>query len=196
MRHETFVTPLIHGIMEEDWIDAFWVLFDCLWAVECAVIQRHVDLRRQAGVLGSSEISPDTDETLEQLWHSRTSLIISIFHITGPMEPTPALLDALAITLLEWNDDIDSFLSRQDSLTVSIFFFDLVSYNECMLSKDNTVSPNAKMVLKRKPTVMRWEGIRSGPCRRRMKLTRRSKEFYQHDQHQLGTTATARTFQR
>ncbi|KAJ4289755.1 hypothetical protein N0V90_011085 [Kalmusia sp. IMI 367209] len=115
IRPETFVTPLIHGTMEEDWIDAYWVLQDCLWAVECAVTQRYVDLRRQTGVFGSSH-AVDTDEILEQLWHTRTSLVISIFHVTGPMTPTPALLDSLAITLLDWNDDLDSFLSRQDSL--------------------------------------------------------------------------------
>jgi len=107
--------------MEEDWIDAYWVLFDCLWAVECAVIQRYVDLRRQTGVLGSNNFGADTDETLEQLYHTRTSLIISIFHVTGPMTPPPALLDSLALTLLDWNDDLDSFLSRQDSLLVSCF---------------------------------------------------------------------------
>lgn len=105
--------------MEEDWIDAYWVLFDCLWAVECAVTQRYVDLRRQTGVLGSNQFAVDTDEALEQLWHTRTSLIISIFHVTGPMTPMPALLESLAITLLDWNDDLDSFLSRQDSLFVS-----------------------------------------------------------------------------
>jgi hypothetical protein len=115
------VTPLIHGTMEEDWIDAYWVLFDCLWAVECAVIQRYVDLRRQTGVLGPSQVGPDTDETLEQLYHTRTSLIISIFHVTGPMTPLPALLDSLALTLLDWNDDLESFLSRQDSLLVRRF---------------------------------------------------------------------------
>lgn len=97
-------------------MDAYWVLHDCLWAVECAVTQRFVDLRRQTGVLGSNNISVDTDEILEQLWHTRTSLVISIFHVTGPMIPTPALLDSLAITLIDWDTDLDSFLSRQDSL--------------------------------------------------------------------------------
>lgn len=116
MKVETFVTPLIHGTMEEDWIDAYWVLYDCFWAVECAISQRVVDLRRQGGELGSNQISVDTDEILEQLWHTRTSLIISVFHITGPMTPTQALLDSLAITLLGWDDDLDSFLSRQNAL--------------------------------------------------------------------------------
>lgn len=102
--------------MEEDWIDAYWTLYDCLWAVECAVVQRFVDLRRQTGVLGSNQIGVDTDEALEQLYHTRTSLIISIFHVTGPMMPTASLLDSLAITLLDWNEDLNSFLSRQDSL--------------------------------------------------------------------------------
>ena len=107
--------------MEEDWLDAYWVLFDCLWVIECAVTQRYVDLGRQTGVLGSNQIGVDTDEMLEQLWQARTSLIISIFHVEGPMEPTPALLDSLAVTLLEWDEDLDSFLSRQDSLFVSVF---------------------------------------------------------------------------
>ncbi|KAF1965866.1 hypothetical protein BU23DRAFT_574517 [Bimuria novae-zelandiae CBS 107.79] len=116
IRVETFVTPLIHGTMEEDWMDAYWVLHDCLWAVECAVTQRFVDLHRQTGVLGSNQTSVDTDEILEQLLHTRTSLVISIFHVTGPMQPTLALLDSLAMTLLDWDADLDSFLSRQDSL--------------------------------------------------------------------------------
>ena len=116
MKVETFVTPLIHGTMEEDWIDAYWVLYDCLWAVECAISQRIVDLRRQADALGSNLISLDTDEILEQLWHTRTSLVISVFHVTGPMVPTQALLDSLAVTLLSWDDDLDTFLSRQDAL--------------------------------------------------------------------------------
>ncbi|KAF1997213.1 hypothetical protein P154DRAFT_296300 [Amniculicola lignicola CBS 123094] len=113
---ETFVTNLIHGTMEEDWIDAYWVLFDCLWAVECAITQRYVDMQRQFGVMGSTHFGVDTDEMLEQLQQSRTSLIVSTFHITGPMTPPPSLLDSLALTLLDWNDDLDSFLSRQDSL--------------------------------------------------------------------------------
>jgi hypothetical protein len=96
-------------------MDAYWVLYDCLWAVECAVTQRFVDLRRQTGVLGSNQISVDTDEILEQLWHTRTSLVISIFHVTGPMQPTPALLESLAVTLLDWDEDLENFLSRQDS---------------------------------------------------------------------------------
>lgn len=107
--------------MEEDWIDAYWVLFDTLWAVECAVTQRYVDIRRQTGVFGFNQIGVDTDETLEQLYQTRASLIISIFRVIGPMTPTPALLDSLAITLLDWSEDLDSFLSRQDSLIVSLF---------------------------------------------------------------------------
>ena len=94
---------------------AYWVLHDCLCAVECAITQRILDLRRQSGVVGSDHISTDTDEILEQLWHTRTSLVISIFHVTGPMVPSQALLDSLAMTLLSWDDDLDSFLSRQDS---------------------------------------------------------------------------------
>ncbi|PSN68422.1 hypothetical protein BS50DRAFT_491972 [Corynespora cassiicola Philippines] len=116
IRPETFVASLIIGTMEEDWIDAYWVLYDLLWAVECAITQRCVDLRRHTGVLGSGQIEVDTDEILEQLYQTRTSLIISMFHITGPMTPAPSLLDSLAVTLLDWNEDIDHFLSRQDSV--------------------------------------------------------------------------------
>ncbi|KAF2710903.1 hypothetical protein K504DRAFT_500839 [Pleomassaria siparia CBS 279.74] len=116
IRPETFVTSLIHGTMEEDWVDAYWVLFDCLWAVECAVTQRYVDIRRHTGVFVSRSTGVDTDEILEQLTQTRTSLIISIFHVTGPMTPNPALLDSLAITLLDWNVDLENFLTRQDSL--------------------------------------------------------------------------------
>jgi hypothetical protein len=127
--------------MEEDWIDAYWVLFDCLWALECAVIQRYVDLRRQSGVLGTNDFGADTDETLEQLYHTRTSFIISIFHVTGPMMPLPALLDSLALTLLDWNDDLDSFLSRQDSL--------LVRRSQSDLSREANASSNNVRLLGR-----------------------------------------------
>jgi hypothetical protein len=105
--------------MEEDWMDAYWVLFDCLWAVECAVTQRYVDLRRQTGVGVTSQINTDTDEILEQLYQTRTSLIVSVFHVTGPMTPPPSLLDSLALTLIDWDEDLDSFLSTQNSLLVS-----------------------------------------------------------------------------
>ncbi|KAF2118890.1 hypothetical protein BDV96DRAFT_643057 [Lophiotrema nucula] len=118
IRPEMFVMSLIHGTMEEDWIDAYWVLFDGLWAVESAVTQRYVDLCGQSGVFGSNPalVGPDADEILEQLYHTRTSLLLSIFHITGPMTPPQALLESLSVTLLEWSEDLDSFLSRQDSL--------------------------------------------------------------------------------
>lgn len=105
--------------MEEDWIDAYWVLFDCLWAVESAITQRYVDMRRQSGVFGSSQAGVDTDEILEQLYHTRTSLITTVLHVPGPMRPPASLLESLAITLLDWNEDLDSFLARQDSLLVS-----------------------------------------------------------------------------
>ena len=110
---------LIHGLMEEDWMYAYWVLFDTLWAVECAITQRYVDLSRQTGMLDSIQLGVHTDETLEQLNQTRTSLIISVFRVPGPMTPTPTLLESLAITLLDWSEDLDNFLSRQDSLVVS-----------------------------------------------------------------------------
>ncbi|KAH7118008.1 hypothetical protein B0J11DRAFT_98340 [Dendryphion nanum] len=117
LRPETFVTALIHGTMEEDWVDAYWVLYDCLWAVESAIVQRLVDLIRRFNVVNHARVVIDADETLQHLCQAKTSLIISIFHrIPGPMTPAPALLDSLAITLLEWDEALDSFLSRQDSL--------------------------------------------------------------------------------
>ncbi|KAH7393020.1 hypothetical protein BKA66DRAFT_457420 [Pyrenochaeta sp. MPI-SDFR-AT-0127] len=118
IRPETFVTPLVQAISEEDddWLDAYWVLFDSLWAVECAIIQRYVTIRRQLGVVEFDQVRIGSDEVLEQLDQQRTGLIISIFHITGPMMPSKALLESLATTLLDWNEDLDSFLSRQDSL--------------------------------------------------------------------------------
>lgn len=105
--------------MEEDWVDAYWILFDCLWAVEYAITQRYVDLCRQNSA-SSPLTGTDTDGTIEQLYQTRTSLIISIFHVPGPMTPPPELLESLALTLLEWSEDIDSFLTRQDSLLVSL----------------------------------------------------------------------------
>jgi len=117
-----FVTGLIHGTMEEDWPDAYWVLCDCLWAVESAVTQRYVDLRQQSGMAGSStNVVIDSDETLESLYQTRTSLLSTIFNFTGPMTPPQDLMDSLAINLLEWNDDLENFLSRQDSLLVSTY---------------------------------------------------------------------------
>ncbi|ORY17956.1 hypothetical protein BCR34DRAFT_583230 [Clohesyomyces aquaticus] len=116
IRPETFVPSLLNGTMEEAWIDAYLILFDCIWAIESALTQRYVDLRRQCDILGSNHYDVDTDETLEQLYHTRTSLIISLFHVKGPMNPPPGLMESLASTLLDWDDDLDSFLSRQDSL--------------------------------------------------------------------------------
>ncbi|KAF2660137.1 hypothetical protein K491DRAFT_688460 [Lophiostoma macrostomum CBS 122681] len=116
VRPEVFVTPLVHGLMEEDWIYAYWVLFDCLWAVEIALTQRIVDLDHKNEQSSAQDSFLDTDEMLEQLYHQRSSLILSIFHVPGPMMPDPEMLASLAITLLEWNEDLDSFLSRQDSL--------------------------------------------------------------------------------
>ena len=101
---------------DDDWIDAYWVLFDALWAVECAIIQRFIALRQQARVNDFDTAENIIDEVLEQLGQKRTSLIVSIFHITGPMMPSTALLESLATTLLEWDKDLDDFLCRQDSL--------------------------------------------------------------------------------
>jgi hypothetical protein len=114
--------------MEEDWADAFWVLFDCLWAVESAIIQRYVDIRRQSGVTGvSTESIVESDESLELLYQTRTSLLTTIFHPTGPMTPPPGLMSCLATSLVEWNDDLETFLSRQDSVLVSHAYFLLVT---------------------------------------------------------------------
>jgi hypothetical protein len=117
IRPETFVTGLIHGTMEEDWADAFWVLFDVLWAVESAVTQRYVDIRRQSGVTGlSTDLIVESDETLELLCQTRTSLLSTIFHAPGPMTPPAGLMNSLATSLLEWNDDLETLLTRQDSV--------------------------------------------------------------------------------
>ena len=107
--------------MEEDWADAYWVLYDCLWASESAITQRIVDLHRNSSFLYRNSSIVDRDETFQQLNQARTSLIISIFHkIPGPMTPAPSLLESLAVTLLDWDADLDNFLSRQDSLIVSL----------------------------------------------------------------------------
>lgn len=116
LRPETFVAPLIEALVEEDddWIDAYWVLFDCLWAVEIAITQRYVDLGQQTALESSSQHELNLDEMLEQLFHARTSLITTVFHVTGPMSPDPILLESLALGLFNWDDDLDQFLSRQD----------------------------------------------------------------------------------
>ena len=67
--------PLIHGTMEDDWIYAYWVLFDCLWAAEIAVTQRIVDLDKQNEGTNPLDSWLDTDEILEQLYHQRSSLM-------------------------------------------------------------------------------------------------------------------------
>lgn len=114
------MTSLIHGTMEEDWADAFWVMFDVLWAVESALTQRYVDIRRQSGVTGvSTDTIVESDETLELLYQTRTSLLTTIFHAPGPMTPPTGLMNSLATSLLEWNDDLETFLTRQDSVLVS-----------------------------------------------------------------------------
>ncbi|OAL55463.1 hypothetical protein IQ07DRAFT_582945 [Pyrenochaeta sp. DS3sAY3a] len=118
IRAEAFVPPLIHAIAEEDedWLDAYWVLFDTLWAVECALTQRYVDLHRQDERSSPSQLNHDDDEILDRLYQKRTSLILSVFHITGPMIPSTTLLESLTTNLLDWSEDLDTFLSRQDSL--------------------------------------------------------------------------------
>jgi hypothetical protein len=39
----------VHALAEldDDWVDAYCVLYDAIWAVECALTQRYIDLRRQ-----------------------------------------------------------------------------------------------------------------------------------------------------
>jgi len=108
--------------MEEDWLDAYWILFDCLSAVENAITQRFVDLRRRNSV-ASPRSDLDTDGMVEQLRQTRTNLIISIFHIPGPMTPPPELLESLALTLLDWSEDIDQLLTQQESVVVSLTAF-------------------------------------------------------------------------
>lgn len=120
--------------MEEDWIDAYWILYDCLWAVEGAVTQRLVDLRRNLGSSSFDHIVGEADETLEQLHQTRTSIIISIFRVPGVMTPSASLLEALASTLLAWDEDLDSFLLRQDTLHVSLIDFKGIRSNRLSIA--------------------------------------------------------------
>lgn len=102
---------------DDDWIDAYSAIYDILWAVECAVTKRYIDLRHDHR--GSFDRDPsiiENDEIFEQLLHQRSSLIVSIFHLKGPMRPSSLLMESLAITLVDWDEALDSFLSRQDSL--------------------------------------------------------------------------------
>jgi hypothetical protein len=102
--------------LDDDWVHAYLVLYDALWAVECALTQRYIDLRRQHQ---TSDLDPpllENDEIFEQLYHQRSSLIVSAFQFKGPITPPTDLMESLAINLLAWDSSLDHFLSRQDSL--------------------------------------------------------------------------------
>ncbi|KAH8716965.1 hypothetical protein GQ44DRAFT_712987 [Phaeosphaeriaceae sp. PMI808] len=118
IKPERSVTPLMHALAEEDedWVDAYCVLYDTLWAIECAVTQRYIDLRQhhRTNELETSII--ETDEIFEQLYQQRSSFIVSVFHFKGSLVPTNAMLESLAINLLDWDTSLDNFLARQDSL--------------------------------------------------------------------------------
>ncbi|KAF2826414.1 hypothetical protein CC86DRAFT_467125 [Ophiobolus disseminans] len=117
IRPEIAITPLIHALAEEDddWIDAYFVLYDALWAVECAITQRYIDLSRQHETNDLSLSVVESDEIIEQLYQQRSSVIVSAFHIKGPMVPSDTIMESLVINLLDWDPSLDSFLSRQDS---------------------------------------------------------------------------------
>jgi hypothetical protein len=108
----------MHALAEvdDDWVDAYCVLYDALWAVECALTQRYIDLRRQHQTSNLDAASLENDEALQQLYHQRSSLIISAFQFKGPITPSSDLMESLAINLFTWDQSLDYFLSRQDSL--------------------------------------------------------------------------------
>jgi hypothetical protein len=108
----------MHALAEvdDDWIDAYCVLYDAIWAVECALTQRCIDLRRQHQTSIMDPSLHENDETSEQLYHQKSSLIVSAFHFKGPIIPPSDLMESLAINLLAWDPSLDYFLSRQDSL--------------------------------------------------------------------------------
>lgn len=58
----------------------------------------------------------EDDDIFEHLYQQRSSLIVSAFHVKGPMIPSDILMQSLVINLLDWDTSLDSFLSRQDSL--------------------------------------------------------------------------------
>jgi hypothetical protein len=118
IRPETSVTPLIHALAEEedDWIDAYCVLYDTLWAIECALTQRYIDLCRNHDTLDLDQSKLESDDVFEQLHQQRSSFIVSAFLVRGPILPSELLLESLVINLLDWDSTLDSFLSRQDSL--------------------------------------------------------------------------------
>jgi hypothetical protein len=102
--------------LDDDWVDAYCVLYDAIWAVECALTQRYIDLRRQYRISHLDPTLLENDETFEQLYHQRSSLIVSTFQFKGPIIPPTDLMESLAINLLAWDTSLDQFLSRQDSL--------------------------------------------------------------------------------
>jgi hypothetical protein len=108
----------MHALAEvdDDWVDAYCVLYDALWAIECALTQRCIDLRRQHQTSGMDSSLLEHDEISEQLYHQRSSLIVSAFQFKGPIVPSSDLMESLAINLLVWDPSFDQFLSQQDSL--------------------------------------------------------------------------------
>jgi hypothetical protein len=108
----------VHALAEldDDWVDAYCVLYDAIWAVECALTQRYIDLRRQYQISDLDPTLLESDETFEQLYHQRSSLIVSTFQFKGPIIPPTDLMESLAINLLAWDTSLDQFLSQQDSL--------------------------------------------------------------------------------
>ncbi|KAF1918188.1 hypothetical protein BDU57DRAFT_547277 [Ampelomyces quisqualis] len=118
VRPELCVTPLIHALAEaeDDWIHAYCLLYDTIWSAECALTQRYLDLRRHYGTNTLDPSLVENDEIIEQLYHQRSSLIISAFHFKGAVVPSNGIMESLVITLLDWDTSLDSFVSRQDSI--------------------------------------------------------------------------------
>jgi len=112
------VTPLVHALAEEedDWVDAYCVLYDTLWAIECALTRRYIDLSQKSGTSDLEPTAIENDEIFEQLYQQRSSFIASAFHVKGPMVPSDPLMESLAIHLLDWDTTLDSFLSQQESM--------------------------------------------------------------------------------
>lgn len=108
IRPETFVPDVLISLAEdsEEWIQSYWILFDVLWAAESAIIQRHLDRRRESNTTSfTSKSISVTDETLEQLKKCRANLKAVIFQQSLPDEksPRPCLIESLTATLLDWH---------------------------------------------------------------------------------------------
>ncbi|OCL02328.1 hypothetical protein AOQ84DRAFT_304929 [Glonium stellatum] len=126
IRPENFVPDVLISLAEEnaEWIQSYWVLFDVIWAVEFAIIQRHLDRRRESNTTGfTSEPLSEADETIEKLGRCQKNLKAAIFQqpLFGEKSPRPCIIESLTATLLEWHDHeiITSPVSGQSSLPLN-----------------------------------------------------------------------------